>query len=225
MPFIDSTGARARGTMHRRSPNTDGKDMPLCTGMGILGLPCIIRMCGVHRRQLYVCGGVANGGRQCARYSLHANQWMPMAHMHIGRYQLGMVVFNGQLYALGGALPECRQIEETKRVEVFSVDELAHTAQECYAIAGSEHSSVEVYDRDADKWTLLKDMHLPQPMFNFGIVVAGQPCTRAHKAAMSDNSGKLSDMTAQLMFLFTMLGCATFCVLAICPQALRDANW
>jgi hypothetical protein len=77
---------------------------------------------------LYVCGGVADDGRQCARYSLHTHQWMDMARMHIGRYQLGMVVFNEQLYALGGALPECRQSEETKQVEVFAVDQLVRTA-------------------------------------------------------------------------------------------------
>jgi hypothetical protein len=92
----------------------------------------------------------------------------------------------------------------------------------CYAIDGSAHSSVEVYDRDADTWTLLNDLRLPQPMANFGIVVASQPCTRTHQASTSAESTKFSEITAQLMFLFTMLGCATFCVLAICPSALRD---
>ena len=165
---------------------------------------------------LYVCGGTSDGGRRCARYSLARNEWLPMASMNVQRFMLTLVVHRGRLYALGGANPVCRRRDAgDDRLSA------ADAVEVCYANHSAIHSTVEVYDRAADAWTVLHSVQLPEPMLSPGVIEARDvdarpPCLRTSRDRRPQDSViTIGQSQMNVMIVSSLFMCFLFFALLV----------
>ncbi|XP_057949556.1 F-box/kelch-repeat protein At1g67480 [Malania oleifera] len=77
--------------------------------------------------------GTTSASADVYQYDSCLNSWSKLANMNVGRYDFACAEVNGMVYAVGG-----------------------------YGVDGDSLSSVEVYNPDADKWTLIESLRRPR---------------------------------------------------------------
>ncbi|OIV98463.1 hypothetical protein TanjilG_16790 [Lupinus angustifolius] len=77
--------------------------------------------------------GTAFASEEVYQYDSYLNSWSKLSNMNVARYDFACAEVNGLVYAVGG-----------------------------YGANGDNLSSVEVYDPDTDKWTLIESLRRPR---------------------------------------------------------------
>ncbi|XP_055341972.1 kelch-like protein 3 [Paramacrobiotus metropolitanus] len=117
--------------------------------------------------RLYAFGG-ENGARDCRTafcYDPSTNSWSRLANMPTARSECAACVApSGLIYVVGDL------VEPRHSPGCACVDGKLYVLGGYDANEWNSHSSIEVYDEDADRWAL-HACRLPQPRYGFGCVV------------------------------------------------------